>query len=60
MGKYIGLRGSKALKDSKFKGGSSADGSNLTENKVRLMNVISAKWWHQWCDYTNFDLDSVV
>ena len=60
MGKYIGLRGSKALKEAQFKGGSSADGSNQTENKVRLMNVISAKWWHQWCDYTNFDIDSVV
>ena len=40
--------------------GTSADGSSeKLETKVRLMNVISAKWWHQWCDYTNFDLDQV-
>ena len=25
---------------------------------VRLMNIINAKWWHQWCDYTDFDLNS--
>ena len=21
------------------------------------MNVISAKWWHKWCDYCQFDGD---
>jgi len=24
------------------------------------MNIICAKWWHQWCDYTSFRLQAGV
>ena len=27
------------------------------ETPVKLMNIISAKWWLKWCDYTQFDSD---
>ena len=23
--------------------------------RVKLMNIISAKWWHKWCDFCQFE-----
>ena len=57
-GNYIGLRSSKKGLPPKDNGSHRRNNERSKETNLRLMNIINAKWWHQWCDYTSFNLNT--